>query len=143
MYSIQVPDETAMLNLGRSWAGKIPDGSVIFFAGELGAGKTTLITGLLWGFGFDGMVTSPTYTLVEPYTVNQRSIYHFDLYRLKSAGELEMIGVRDMIGPDTISLIEWPDRGAGLLPTADCKIQIEYLRSGRKVNIVPGRMSKY
>ncbi len=136
MPNLEISDECAMLALGRSWGrcladnflpGNLESGCVVFLSGEIGAGKTTLVRGMLSGLGFDGIVSSPTYTLVEPYTINRRSVYHFDLYRVKCPEELEMIGIRDMIAPETISLIEWPDRGAGVLPDPDHEIVIRYM----------------
>ncbi len=137
--TIEIVDEAAMLALGCSWgkclANHLEHGCVLFLSGPLGAGKTTLIRGILSGFGFDGIVSSPTYTLVEPYTVNHRHFYHFDLYRLKCPEDLEMIGIRDMMISSTVSLVEWPDRGAGILPAPDYDIVIRYTQSGRDVVI--------
>jgi tRNA threonylcarbamoyladenosine biosynthesis protein TsaE len=138
---IEVPDEYAMRELGRSWSGQIEVNDVLFFQGELGAGKTTLVRGILEGFGFLGNVVSPTYTLVEPYSVAGRTIYHFDLFRMESPQELEYIGFRDMIGEESISLVEWPERGNGVLPAADHEISISYsvTGKGRRVatNLIP------
>jgi tRNA threonylcarbamoyladenosine biosynthesis protein TsaE len=131
--TIEIPDE--MLALGRCWAEKLDNGQVLFLSGELGVGKTTLVRGVLSGLGYEGIVSSPTYTLVEPYLIQQKRIFHFDFYRVKSLEELEMIGIRDMITPDTISLIEWPDRGRGLLPEPDYEFGIQYLNTGRLVEI--------
>ncbi len=139
MSGIKIADEAAMLALGCSWghclANNLDHGRVLFLSGQLGAGKTTLIRGILSGFGFDGIVSSPTYTLVEPYTVNRWKLYHFDLYRLKCPEDLEMIGIRDMITTDTVSLIEWPDHGHGILPAPDYDIVIRYTQTGREVII--------
>jgi len=135
MSTIEVSDESAMLTLGRSWAQKLGHGCVVFLSGELGAGKTTLVRGVLSGFGYDGIVSSPTYTLVEPYFLQNRHIYHFDFYRVKSPEELEMIGVRDMLTPKSVCLIEWPDRGNGFLPEPDYEFDIQYSNSGRRVEI--------
>ena len=143
MSSIEIANEAAMLTFGRSFGrslehrlvNNLEQGCVLFLSGPLGSGKTTLIRGVLSGFGFDGIVSSPTYTLVEPYTVNRRHIYHFDLYRLTCPADLEMIGIRDMVTPETISLIEWPERGVGILPTPDYDIVIRYTQTGREVTI--------
>lgn len=124
-----------MVQFGEEWAQHLRAGDLVFLNGDLGAGKTTFVKGLLKGLGFSGSVTSPTYTLVEPYQINQLNIFHFDLYRLKSAEELEMIGVREMITPENISLIEWPEKGKGVLPDANYQINIEYADPGRVVVI--------
>ena len=131
-----VPDEKAMISLGMAVAGSLLPGTAVFLEGELGAGKTTLVRGILWGLGHEGIVVSPTYTLVEPYQCGEIPVYHFDLYRLNTPDELETIGVRDMIHSKSICLVEWPDRGAGFLPAADMQIRISYDGAGRKVAVM-------
>lgn len=106
---------------------------IVYLQGELGTGKTTLTRGLLRGLGYQGKVRSPTYTLVEPYQVAQGTVYHLDLYRLGSPDELEWLGLRDMLGEQALLLIEWPERGAGVLPAPDLEIHIEYAGEGREV----------
>lgn len=133
MSRIEVPDESAMLAVGRSLAKKLKLGDLVFLRGELGVGKTTLARGILNGFGWKYAVTSPTYTLVDLYDIDGKSFYHMDLYRLESTDELEMVGVRDMINPKSICLIEWPERGKGILPEPDMEILIRYREAGREV----------
>jgi tRNA threonylcarbamoyladenosine biosynthesis protein TsaE len=106
------------LTPGRRW--------LISLAGELGAGKTTLVRGLLEGLGHRGRVRSPTYTLVEPYRVDGRDLLHLDLYRLADPGELEYLGFVDLLTPTAIALVEWPERGGDLLPPADLAVELEY-----------------
>ncbi len=120
-----------MVEAGRVLSLGLPWGSVIFLQGDLGSGKTTLVRGILLGLGFDGTVTSPTYTLVEQYMVSGGPVYHFDLYRLEHAIELETIGIRDMLSADSLALIEWPQRGQGILPEPDFVIDIEFLDESR------------
>ncbi len=106
--------------------------------GELGAGKTTLVAGVLAAFGVKGAVRSPTYTLVEPYELPGRFLYHMDLYRLTDPDEIEPLGVRELLVPGALLLIEWPQRAPGRLPPADLSIAIEYEEppgEGRKVQI--------
>ena len=137
MISLVVANAEAMEALGRKWAKSLTGGLAVYFSGDLGAGKTTLIRGLLHGLGHRGPVTSPTFTLVEPYLEITPPTYHFDLYRLRDPEELEMIGVRDMFSPATLCLVEWPERGAGVLPKADIEVEIchidEQLGGGRQV----------
>jgi tRNA threonylcarbamoyladenosine biosynthesis protein TsaE len=97
---------------------------VIFLHGDLGAGKTTLVRGLLRSLGHAGRVPSPTYTLVEPYELGSLSLKHLDLYRIADPEELAYLGVRDMSGA---VLIEWPERGAHFLPEQDldCRLSLE------------------
>ena len=128
-------DESSMLRLGRDACKHIHAGSVVFLNGEPGAGKTTFVRGILGGFGYNGAVTSPTYTLVETYNPGGRKIVHFDLYRINSPVELEMIGIRDMMTETAISLIEWPAHGSGFLPCPDLEISIEYSGKGRSIRI--------
>src|SRR6056297_3323471 len=92
---------------------------VLHLAGPLGAGKTTLVRGLLRGLGHRGAVRSPTYTLIEPYDELTPRVYHLDLYRLGDPEELDYLGLRDLLTGDTLLLIEWPERGLGVLPTPD------------------------
>ena len=132
-----------MLRLGKAVAGRIPVGSIIYLHGDLGAGKTTFTKGIVAGLGCSDHVTSPTYTLVESYSAGAITIYHFDLYRLKSPDELESIGIRDMLGGDAISIFEWPERGAGILQDADFDVHIEISESGRVVEIPKSLIAEF
>jgi tRNA threonylcarbamoyladenosine biosynthesis protein TsaE len=96
--------------------------AVLFLAGELGAGKTTLARGLLHCLGAAGAVRSPTYTLVELYALAGVTVVHADLYRLRDPQELEDLGLRDWAQPGYLWLIEWPERGAGHLPAPDLRV---------------------
>lgn len=110
----------------------------IAIEGDLGAGKTTLVAGMLAAAGVRGPVRSPTYTLIEPYTLGERPIYHLDLYRLTDPSEMEPLGVRDLLSPGAILFIEWPSRAGARLPQIDLQIEISYLEpaeAGREVFI--------
>jgi tRNA threonylcarbamoyladenosine biosynthesis protein TsaE len=122
--------------LGAQLASCASGGLVVHLSGELGAGKTTLVRGILRGLGHVGSVRSPTYTLVEPYEFPDRRVYHLDLYRLGDPEELEWIGIRDLLDADSLAFIEWPERGRGVLPPADLGVEIDYIENGRQVTLV-------
>ena len=119
-------DESAQLEFAAQVATKTPQGTVIFLVGDLGAGKTTFVRGFLQSLGFAGNVKSPTYTLVEPYLIDNKNIYHFDLYRLGEPDELEYAGGRDYFDKESICLIEWPEKAEGYLPEADLVCELSY-----------------
>lgn len=120
--------------LGARLAAHYPTGT-IYLQGELGAGKTTLVRGWLRALGHQGKVKSPTYTLIEPYELAGRWIYHFDLYRLSDPQELENIGARDYFQLDTLCLVEWPERGGSQLPPPDLLITIEHRGEQRRARL--------
>ncbi len=132
----EAPDEAAMVALGARFGAALAPGMVVFLAGELGVGKTTLTRGVLRALGHEGAVKSPTYTLVEPYELaGGRVVYHFDLYRLSDPEELEFMGIRDYFGDLSLCLVEWPERGRGALPAADLVITIEPKNRGRRLGV--------
>lgn len=136
-----IPNATEMMQFGGKIADQFPNGGIVLLNGDLGAGKTTLVRGLLRHLGFEGTVKSPTYTLVEPYELNQRTIYHFDLYRLGDPEELEYMGGRDYWESNALCLIEWPEQAQGYLPEADLILNIGYQNDGRKIEITKGLIS--
>jgi tRNA threonylcarbamoyladenosine biosynthesis protein TsaE len=136
MIAIRLADPAATEALGRALAQPLADASeagaiVVHLEGPLGAGKTTLARGLLRGLGHDGRVRSPTFTLLEPYELAKCSLIHLDLYRLADPGELDYLGLVDMLAPRTVVLVEWAERGGDRLPRADLHIRIDYDGSGR------------
>ncbi|MFV8833490.1 tRNA (adenosine(37)-N6)-threonylcarbamoyltransferase complex ATPase subunit type 1 TsaE [Aquisalimonas sp.] len=134
---VWLPDETATARFGarlwHAWEGE--QQCVILLEGDLGAGKTTLVRGLLRGAGVQGSVRSPTYTLIEPYALGAWRVLHLDLYRLGDPGELEFLGLRDELGPATLVLVEWPQRGRGALPDEDLIVHLDHAGEGRSVGV--------
>lgn len=116
--------EAEMMALGAQLVGELGGGQVVTLSGDLGAGKTTLVRGMLRGLGFEGRVKSPSYGLVESYDVGGLEIHHLDLYRLGEPEELDFIGLEDMLSGNSVLLIEWPERAGGRLPEATCAISI-------------------
>ncbi len=135
MVSLSVADDPAMRALGARLALACPPSCIIYLVGELGAGKSTLARGFLQVLGHVGTARSPTYTLVEPYELPQRQVYHLDLYRLVDPEELEFLGLRDWLSEETILLVEWPQRGEGVLPAADLIVTILYMGKARHVTV--------
>jgi len=114
---------------------------VIALSGDLGAGKTTLVGGLLAALGQEGPVRSPTYTLIEPYRLAGRDVYHCDLYRLRDPEELEDLGLRDLLTGPAVLLVEWPERAGERLPGPDLHLHLEYVDAGRRVALTAGSES--
>lgn len=106
---------------------------LIGLSGDLGAGKTCFVGGVLEASGFAGSARSPTYTLVEPYELTRptRTLYHLDLYRLRSALELEDLGVRELLSANNVLLVEWVENVPSLVAVSDLRVHLQYHPSGR------------
>lgn len=130
-YLVSTPEQ--MERLGQRAAGGLSPGLLVFLSGELGSGKTTWVRGVLRGLHYDGPVKSPTYTLLEPYYLQDFAVYHFDLYRIESASEVEFLGLRDYLDSAGVCLIEWPERAQALLPEPDCRIEFLHDDNGRRL----------
>jgi tRNA threonylcarbamoyladenosine biosynthesis protein TsaE len=122
--TLALPDEAATLALGAALTANLAPGMVIWLEGDLGAGKTTLVRGLLRAAGVKEAVKSPTYTLVEVHVVSGLNFYHFDFYRFNQAEEYLDAGLDEYFSGSGICLVEWPDRAAPYLPAADMRIEL-------------------
>jgi tRNA threonylcarbamoyladenosine biosynthesis protein TsaE len=132
---MNLADESATTALSKRLAAQLKPGMVIYLHGDLGAGKTTLVRGVLNALGYSGRVKSPTYTLVEPYHIAELDLRHFDLYRMHDENEWESAGFRDEFDGHNIFFIEWPEKALNLIPQADVEIELEILPRGRNAEI--------
>ena len=133
-----VATDAEMRALGARLIAACHGGGVVTLRGDLGTGKTTLVRGALQARGVTGGVRSPTYTLVEIYPLEEFTIAHFDLYRLGDPEELEYLGYRDYLNPQTLCFIEWPERAGGYLQAVDIAIRLDYDPGGRRVEFEAG-----
>lgn len=136
----ELPDAAATQRFGAQIAAALTildRGLVVSLAGELGAGKTALTRAVLRALGVEGAVLSPSYTLIEPYTLAGRQFLHMDLYRLADPEELEFIGIRDLDSETDWLFVEWASEGAGFLPVVDVEVRLEYHGNGRLARIEP------
>lgn len=133
-------DEAATERAGAMLWARVPHDRrvVVYLHGDLGAGKTTFVRGLLHAAGHQGPVRSPTYTLIEPYSLPDGSICHLDLYRLADPEELEYVGIRDVVEGPVLLLVEWPQRGRGAIPGADLDLGLDYEGPGRRLRFEAG-----
>jgi len=131
----QLPDEAATLRLGAALAQGARNGLVLHLIGELGAGKTTLVRGLLGALGHRGRVKSPTYTLVEPYDLSRLYLYHFDFYRFKDKSEWLNSGFQEHFGPEALCVVEWPEKAGEAIAPPDLEIRLGYAATGREARL--------
>jgi tRNA threonylcarbamoyladenosine biosynthesis protein TsaE len=130
-----LPDAEATAHAGGRVAPGLAGGMLLTLSGELGAGKTTLVRGMLRRLGWVGPVKSPTYTLLEHYFVSSLYFYHFDLYRFTDPEEWDRAGFSEYLRPDTVCVLEWPERAAGRLPAGDIEIRLDHADTGRMLTM--------
>jgi len=136
-----LPDEAATLALGAAMAQALEPGMIVYLSGELGAGKTTLVRGMLRGLGWTDSVKSPSFALVEHYQISSLYFYHFDLYRFNDPIEWDVAGFAEYFRPDAICVIEWPERIADRLPRADVASVLAYAPTGRTLELRAGTVA--
>lgn len=129
---ISLPDAETTLRLGAGLAPGLGPGRVLHLRGDLGAGKTTLVRGLLRALGHGGAVKSPSYALVEPYVLSSLHLYHFDLYRIKDQGEWLSSGFREYFAADAACIVEWPERAGQSLGIPDVEVKLDFHGDGRR-----------
>ncbi|WP_227817656.1 tRNA (adenosine(37)-N6)-threonylcarbamoyltransferase complex ATPase subunit type 1 TsaE [Nitrogeniibacter aestuarii] len=130
-------DEDDTLAMGAKIAPALTPGLVIYLVGDLGAGKTTLVRGLLRALGHTGSVKSPTYTLIEPYVVSRLNLYHFDFYRFTSPDEYLEAGLEEYFTNEGVCLVEWPDKAAPYVAAPDVEIGLTVAGDGRDITLRP------
>ena len=132
-----LPDEAATIAFGQEVLDALPAdlaGWTLLLRGELGAGKSTFARALIRAAGHDGPVPSPTYTLVEPYSLSRGKIYHVDLYRVSDEEELRYLGWNEL--DNGCRIVEWPDRAPGITEQADLSLTLTYDGDGRTADLV-------
>jgi tRNA threonylcarbamoyladenosine biosynthesis protein TsaE len=138
---LALPDAATTLHAGAVLAPHLAGGMVVTLDGDLGAGKTTLVRGLLRARGVDGPIKSPTFDLVEHYPLSSIYFYHIDLYRFTNADEWEQSGLSECFRADAVCLVEWPSRGGGLLPDPDLALVLAWPPHGEGRTLEPRAFS--
>ena len=136
MYELHIKDASSMKHLGACIARQVRPATSLWLQGPLGAGKTTLCQGLMQGLGCKQAVKSPTFTLVNSYTIGQLLVHHFDFYRVCDPYEFDLIGGRDYFANDAFCIIEWPERAAVMLPEPTLSINLAIDKYSRQLKII-------
>ena len=126
-FTLDLANEAATLEAGRVFSKQLNPGTVVYLHGDLGAGKTTFVRGVLQGLGHAGKVKSPTYTLVEPYVTSSYVVYHFDLYRFIDYYEWDSAGFNEYFNDGSICMVEWPEKAENILPKPDFDVKLSLL----------------
>ena len=128
--------------LGAELSILLDGGGLVFLQGDLGTGKTTLCRGLLRALGYSGAVKSPTFTLIEPYLIQDQAVIHFDLYRLGHPEELHYLGAEEYFDTSNLCVIEWPEKGYGYLPKQDLVVTLTYTNKAERSAVITSFSSK-
>ena len=135
LWTVPLPTEESVVVLAGQFAPCLDTPLVINLRGDLGAGKTTFARALIHALGYEGRVKSPSYGLLESYSINELNVLHLDLYRIEDASELDYLAIRDLFDINTVLLIEWPEKGAGFLPLEDVVILFDEAENQRFAEI--------
>lgn len=133
--TLELPDESATIDVAQRLAPALREGGVLYLRGELGVGKTTFARALLQSLGAGERIKSPTYSLLERYRAGGHEAFHLDLYRIAATEELEWLGLDELHESGAIVLVEWPERGVGALPSADLEIALQHASVGRTAHL--------
>lgn len=133
--AVMLPNEAATEALATRLAAEVTAPATLFLRGDLGVGKTTFTRYFLRARGITGPVKSPTYTLLEPYTLADTMLYHFDLYRINDPWELELAGFAELFDEECLRVVEWPERGGDWLPAADLELRFSGDNGDREVEL--------
>ena len=138
--ALELPDAAATEAAGARLASRLRGGMIVTVSGDLGTGKTTLVRGCLRALGWNGRVKSPSYGLIEHYPLSSLYFYHFDFYRFDDSNEWETVGAAECFRDDSVCVVEWPERVAGLLPRADLEVTLSHpadpATGGRRLSLV-------
>ncbi len=121
--------------LARAFPGAASGSAGLYLEGDLGAGKTTCVRSMLRALGASGLIRSPTFTLVETYRLGGLTCVHVDLYRLRGPSEVDELGLRDFLEGGCLLLVEWPEKGAQVLPPPDLELALSFAESGRSARL--------
>ena len=134
---LDITQLSQLSEFSKQFIRKLKPGDVVFFHGDLGTGKTTLIQHILKNLNHSGHVKSPTYTLYDSYETDLTSVYHMDLYRMSSPEELYYLGIEEIFNSTNIVLIEWPEKGFGVLPQPNFEIFLDLIsEKSRELRLV-------
>jgi tRNA threonylcarbamoyladenosine biosynthesis protein TsaE len=131
---IDLPNEQTSEQIAKLMANCLVSPLVMTFSGEIGAGKTTLIRAMLRHLGVTSAIKSPTFSLIESYSLSNLQIHHFDLYRINEEIELDYIGFRDYFSHNAVCCIEWPERAPNSIESIDIAFSLKIKGAGREIH---------
>ncbi len=141
MFEAITSGESDTFKLGRSFAGILKAGDSVSLTGELGSGKTVFVRGAAAGLGYNGIVTSPTFTLVHEY-MTEIPIYHIDCFRLRNPKDVLSVGLEDYLAKDSITLVEWADLIEGYFNKWSFEIRFSFAQCSenqRQIRFIAGK----